>query len=90
VLGGADAALRSHYRKQAEYHAAEFARLNVELLPAREFKRELGYFPGCALTQGVIERECERADWHFALKSKYQVAALHPWLLIASDPPEPK
>ena len=36
------------------------------------------------------ERYRMRAEYHHGLNLKYKYAALHPWLPVSSDPPEPR
>jgi hypothetical protein len=31
-----------------------------------------------------------RADYHTAMRRKYERAAMYPWLAVESDPPEPE
>jgi Tfp pilus assembly protein PilE len=80
----------SYYRTRAEHHAAELRNLNADLVPALEFRREMGYFPGCALGQTLFERVWDEAEWHARLKSKYELAATRPWRSVEPDPPPPE
>jgi hypothetical protein len=77
------------FRKLAQSHAAHEVRLRAEVAPVLEFVRETGYW-GCGVLQSAVEAECERAEWHCQLKLKYQRAALHPWLPLEPDAPEPQ
>jgi hypothetical protein len=91
LVRSAQVAVRWHqYRKRAEYHAVQYANLQVILAPVLEFQRAAGRFPGCGLLQDVWERECEKAEWHSRLKSKYERAAAHPWVPAEPDLPEPE
>jgi hypothetical protein len=77
-------------RLRSEHHAAELVTLDQYLIPALEFRRKMGYFPGCGLTQIALEDWCKEAEWHRQLKAKYDHAARYPWLPVEPDPPEPE
>jgi hypothetical protein len=90
VWSGQAVARWHRYRNLAQYHATELANLNVVVMPALEFRDEMGYFPGCALGQLYLEQACDKAEWHRRLKSKYERAATRHWLSVEPDPPAPE
>jgi hypothetical protein len=90
IQSGQTGARWHQYRKRAEYHTSEFTKLRMMLAPALEYRREAGHFPGCGLSQIFWERAGEQAEWHGLLKSKYERAAVRPWLIAEPDPREPE
>jgi hypothetical protein len=72
--------LRSRYRAKARMHG-----LQEEVLKGTVFRGT----SGAAGVYAYSTADPERAAYHAEMRRKYEYAALHPWLVIEPDLPQP-
>lgn len=84
---------RSRFLATAAWHDRQAAEFQIDVYWVDHSKRD-GWFMCCREQRefGYDEglRRIALHEWHQNGAEKYRAAALHPWLPIAPDPPEPE